>query len=109
MRQEGKRRTRSGTFVRSHATERSAAGRPSLIGGGHRSLSTGLESPLPGASREDSVMSTEGGFNQSELASIRRERAKALIQILANVPENENTLARTRSGSRSDLVPKSRL
>ena len=105
--QDAKSSTASGPFGRSHVTERSASDRPSLIGG-HRSLSTGPESSLPGASREKSVMSTEGGFNQSELASIRRERTKALIQILANVPERENTLARSRSGSQSDLVSESR-
>jgi hypothetical protein len=103
--QEAKSSTASGPFGRSHVTERSASDRPSLIGG-HRSLSTGLESALSGASREESVMSTDGGF--VELASIRRERAKALIQILANVPERENTLARSRSGSQSDLVSESR-
>ena len=99
--------TASGPFGsgRSHVTKRSDSDRPALIGSGHGSLSKGFES---GASREESVMSTEGGFNQSELAFIRRERAKALIEILANVPERENTLARSRSGSRSDLVSKSR-
>ena len=99
--------TASGPFGsgRSHVTKRSDSDRPALIGSGHGSLSKGFES---GASREESVMSTEGGFNQSELAFIRRERAKALIEILANVPERENTLARSRSGSQSDLVSESR-
>ena len=102
--QDASSRTASGPMGTARTAEWSVSDRSASMSGARRSFSAGLESSLLGAAHDVSDMSTEGWLNDSELSSIRRERAQALDQIPFNVPESADISARSGSVSRTEWV-----